>query len=328
MAYTAPEDIANRALQHCGVPPSNRITALTDNSKNAKECALAYHKLRTAELRRNVWRFSIRHAVLRAVDTTTKIYVPPAYAAGTTYAVGDIVSYSDPVDNKTHWFLSNQSSNTGNTPTSGSPWEDYSGPVTVSAYDSTIGFYTGELVYDGSNNVWISLVSANTNALSEGTNWHELSGGTLQALNIIYPIGSGPSSDDTTKNIYRLPYGYLREAPQDPRAGSLRALGASTSLIYTDWRYEGPYIVSAAVDPIIYRFVADWTDVSTMDPMFCEGLAARIGYEICEPITQSTAKMQMLTAEYKLCMSEARLVNGIETGPTEPPEDDYISCRA
>lgn len=328
MAYTIPEDIANRALQHCGVSPLNRISVLSTSTKNGAECALAYHKLREAELRRNVWRFSIRHAVLRPVDTTTKTFSPPTYAAGTTYKVGDIVQYTDPIDTKARWYLSNQASNVGNTPTSGGAWEDYSGPDTVTSFDSTVGYYSGELVYDGSNNVWISLVSANSAALSEGTSWHELSGGTLSALNLIYPMGSGPTVDTTTRNIFRLPHGFLREAPQDPKAGSLRALGASTSLIYDDWRYEGNYIVSSSSTPIIYRFVADWTNVPSMDPMFCEGLAARLAYEICESITQSTAKMQMITTEYQKSMTDARLVNGIETGATEQPEDDYISCRA
>src|SRR5574340_792260 len=111
MGFNSAVDIANRALQHCGVPPSNRIAALTDNSKNAKECALVYDKVRESELREKDWRYSI----------------------------------------------SDQASNTGNTPTSGEPWESYFGPLTVTSYDSTIGYFSGEIVYDGSNNVWFSL---------------------------------------------------------------------------------------------------------------------------------------------------------------------------
>jgi hypothetical protein len=64
-----------------------------------------------------------------------------------------------------------------------------------------------------------------------------------------------------------------------------------------------------------------------MDPMFCEGLAARIGLEICEEVTQSGEKLKTIASEYKLFMSEAREINGIEVGPVESPEDDYIVCR-
>jgi hypothetical protein len=64
-----------------------------------------------------------------------------------------------------------------------------------------------------------------------------------------------------------------------------------------------------------------------MDDMFCEGLGARIGLAVCEPLTQSTAKTNTIAQEYQKFMSEARAVNGIETGAVEPPLDDYIACR-
>jgi hypothetical protein len=63
------------------------------------------------------------------------------------------------------------------------------------------------------------------------------------------------------------------------------------------------------------------------DPMFVEGFGSRIALETCEPITQSTEKLKAIAGEYKTFMGEARTVNAIEQGPTEPPEDDYITCR-
>jgi hypothetical protein len=69
------------------------------------------------------------------------------------------------------------------------------------------------------------------------------------------------------------------------------------------------------------------TNVQAFDDMFCEGLAARMGYEGCEDITQSTEKKQLCAQEYARFMGDARVVNAIETGATEPPEDDYIVCR-
>ena len=66
-AYKTREDIANRALQHCRM---RRIVSLIppDSSANAQETAFIYDKVREAELRCNVWRFSIRRCILRAVD--------------------------------------------------------------------------------------------------------------------------------------------------------------------------------------------------------------------------------------------------------------------
>ena len=65
-----------------------------------------------------------------------------------------------------------------------------------------------------------------------------------------------------------------------------------------------------------------------MDDLFCEGLAAKMGLEGCEEITQSTAKMQAVASKYNKYMNDARRANAIETGPIEPPEDDLIQCRA
>ncbi len=64
-----------------------------------------------------------------------------------------------------------------------------------------------------------------------------------------------------------------------------------------------------------------------MDDMFCEGLAARMALETCEQITQSNEKKKDAAAVYKYFMTEARLVNAIEAGSVETPEDDYLTCR-
>lgn len=146
-------------------------------------------------------------------------------------------------------------------------------------------------------------------------------------LNFIYPIGSGPSTQTSSRNVFRLPANWLREAPQDPKAGSTSALGAPTNRLYNDWLYQGDYIVSMQVDPIIYRFVADTVDVRRFDAMFCEGLACRIGYEVCEILTQSSTKKADIAKAYDEFMGWARTVNAIQAGSEEPPLDDYLAVR-
>ncbi|MDE2233822.1 MAG: hypothetical protein KGJ90_07015, partial [Patescibacteria group bacterium] len=100
-----------------------------------------------------------------------------------------------------------------------------------------------------------------------------------------------------------------------------------TGLLYNDFTFENNFLISMTGNPIVFRFVADVSDTTLFDSMFVEGLAARIAMEVAEPLTQSGAKLQAIAAEYKLFMTEGRIVNGIETGPTEPPEDDYLSVR-
>src|SRR6185437_8862206 len=119
LGFTSPVDIANRALQHVG---ASRITAFSDDSKQASETFFCYDKLRRAELRRNIWRFATRRAPLRPINLpaasvsavwlsgSTTSPVPnatsplptlfvdaPLYSGSTTYYPGNIVVDSNGV---------------------------------------------------------------------------------------------------------------------------------------------------------------------------------------------------------------------------------------
>ena len=229
---------------------------------------------------------------------------PAAWSSATTYSAAQTVCGSDGVI-----YSSIAGSNLDHDPTStgGVYWTDTG---VLCPWTTTISGGTGSLK-------WLQIGGA------------EFSSGVgLTTLNIIYPIGAGPSSQAATRNAYRLPAGYLREAPQDPKAGSVSLLGAPTNSLYNDWVFEADYIVTATDGVIILRFVADMQDVTRMKSMFCEGLAARIAEEVCEPLTQSTAKIESIRAAYKRTMGEARTINAIEAGSEEAPLDDFLACRA
>ena len=123
-AYSFPIDIANRACDHCGVP---QIVAFTDDAKAAFYTNANYDKQRDAELRRNVWRFSIRKVALRAVDTNTMFLVPAAWSGSKIYPQSSIVSYNSV------FYISGQYVAAGITP--GTPneayWTVYFGPKTA-----------------------------------------------------------------------------------------------------------------------------------------------------------------------------------------------------
>lgn len=228
---------------------------------------------------------------------------PALWAAGTTYAINNLVGGSDGVIYKS---LAN--GNLGNNPITdgGIHWQN----------TGTLNPWTTVFVQGGGNQQWRQIGGA---AFPSGVG--------LSELDIVYPLGSGPLTQDRTRNIFRLPSGYLRQAPRDPKAGAISYLGAPAGLDYEDWNFEGNYIVSWDVQPIVLRFVADVQDVTAFDDMFCEGLACRIAAEVMQILTQSSAKLADIMKIYEKFMTEARIVNGIETGATEPQEDDLISCR-
>ena len=220
---------------------------------------------------------------------------PAIWAAGTTYAAGNQVGGSNGTI-----YTSIGSGNIGHDPV------------------LTTGFWTNT----GVLNPWTTVDPFG----SAATAWLQLSV-AITDLQIVYPLGSGPSLQTATRNVYRLPAGFLRKAPQDPKAGSQSFLGAPTGIAYEDWDLTGNYIVTREVFPIVLRFVADITDVTSFDDMFSEGLAASIAKAVWKRLAGPAARYTDVLTAYNIAIGEARAVNGIETGPTEPEEDLYISCR-
>ena len=397
--FLLPEDVVNRALQRIGVL---RISSFYDNSKAAYEAKFLYDKLRRAELRRNTWVFTTRKTALRPMvanstlaggtNTGTLLLQPAAWDMGTTYTPGAIVA--DPNVAGLLWTSLAQE-NVGNPPGSSTIWDVYFGTLAVQPFDSTQGYWPGELVYiqnpatlavnvyrsltndvmslttgpltspatatpwtvtgtynrdqvvtDGttlyrsaieqnvgqalSSAAWLSCgpLSAPTLALLSDINWLPITA-TVRSFTMAYPIGSGPVQEANTRNAFRLPNGYLRQAAQDPTQGAVSYLGAPSGLTYNDWQFEGEFLTSYESGAILLRFIADITNVAKMDDMFCEGLAARLALElgpILVPDMPST-KLVLLQRAYDKVMGEARIVNAIESGSDQPPEDDYISCR-
>ena len=257
-------------------------------------------------------------------NTTTKVTFS-AWSNVTTYAQGAVVTGSDNLI-----YLSLVGSNTNHDPTTDTAgrWTLYFGNVTASAWDSTTTYSVGELVFPASDAslVYASTMNGNDYDPQGGIGWVLLTA-TGAPLVVTWPAGTGPVVESATKNIFVLPNGYLREAPQDPKAGQNSFLGFPSNLLADDYVFEGPYLISMDSGPLVFRFSADVTDVTLMDDLFCEGLASRLALELCERLTQSATKLAAIASEYKQFMGEARTINGIETSATQPPLDDYIATR-
>lgn len=267
-------------------------------------------------------------------DNTEAPNTADAWAATTTYQQDQVVSYA-----ALQW-RSLIALNLNNTPAAGpANWAattTYAASNTVTGMD---GYIYSSIINSNLNinpvsdngsswtntgvpNAWASVPALPVSS----TTWVPIYA-ALKSLNILYPLNSGPLSQAFTRNIFRLPAGYLRQVVDDPKQGINPFLGAPCGRQLNDWEFQGNYILTQQSTPIMLRFVADIQTVSDMDDMFCEGLAARIGMEACEGITNSTTKQQTCMNIYKQMMGEARIVNAVEIGPITSPEDEYITCR-
>lgn len=250
-----------------------------------------------------------------------------AWISGTSYTAGEL-AYIAPGDG-TYTVYQSLVEGNSDTPNVASAWsatQVYAKDEVVTSnsvvYQSLVDLNYGHTPVS-SPSQWTTTLTGGTSA----TSWRVIAA-ELKQFALVYPMGAGPSSQSWNRNAYRLPASFLRKAPTDPKQGSTSVMGAPANLSYDDYVFDGDFIVSSEAFPIMLRFVADMTNVARFDDMFCEALAARIAYEVCEPLTQSTAKQQACIQAYKEFMGRAKMVNAIEQGPVESPLDDFIACRS
>lgn len=245
-----------------------------------------------------------------------------AWVSTTTYETGEVVSHSGSV------WRSLIVVNTGHTPADApaayNPDVTYTVGQQVTAGDGFIYEAAGTTTDDdpttdggvnwtdtGDPAAWARVPTLQASA----TSWTPIFA-NMRPLNLIYPIGTGPRNQTGARNIFRLPAGYLRRATVNPKEFRSQ----------NDWEITGQYVTST--EPVLlFGFAADMVTVREFDPMFCEGLAARMARDGCETITQSRGKLQDATTAYATYMTEARLVNAIENEYEEPPEDEYLAVR-
>jgi hypothetical protein len=350
-AFKSSVDIGNRALQHVG---QFQIQTLYDDSRAAKEVLLCYDKLRQAELRKIPWRCATRRAFLYPWTSSTVQIVPQAWAVSTTYGDGQLVfdagqtitvagnsvltglgPNSEP---GTLWIaIHAHTSNAANAPGNSvvangaanlvpTPWQQYFGPQFADIYSATVTYNSGDLVYTGTYGSTLTFYICLGNAVinmapASGNPWYQLnisSGLGTGYVETCYPWAVGPSLSvaGALRTIFPLPTGYLRLTGPD-RTAATANLTASGGIKFNDWQLENDYMLSAQTTPQLMRFVADLSDVSQMDTLFCELLAARIGMAVAPALTQDAALLGSVKQTYQELFTIATLVNNLEIGSTE-----------
>lgn len=121
----------------------------------------------------------------------------------------------------------------------------------------------------------------------------------------------GPSS------AFTLPSDFIRLLPPDPELHSNDL----------DWRIEGRKVLTYDTAPLDIRYVYRVTDPNIMDPLFRQAWALRVARAICEPLTQSNSKLQLIDAEYRDVLVMARKADALEEPPVDQPEDTWVTVR-
>jgi len=221
-------------------------------------------------------------------------------------------------------FISIQTGNLANDPdnpgtSSTVYWENYSGPPVADNWSAGTNYIPGDLVYI-TTTLYLAILASLNHTPPNVTYWIAPASATVAVpFNVTNytPIGYEPTGT-TIRTLYTLPNGYLRIAPQEPKQPAVLRLTTTAGVEFTDWEIESKFLTSTVnTKGIVFRYVADVTSVPRMDDMFCEGLAARMGMELNERMTQNPQKFEICSNAYKLAIDTARRVSAIEAGSTE-----------
>lgn len=232
-------DIANRALDHLGLP---HILAVDEDSIRNSTMSSVYDKMREAELRRNIWKCAKKRTLLRPISDSARLLAPREWEDQETYLPGSVVA-----DGNGGLWLSWRADNYGNEPGASDAWDAYNGPMTVDAWSSSTTYSAGEIVYapasyDGSFVIYYSLENSNSDNPETSTAWAI---GTTYGLNDRVSNGGFMWRSLITLNLGVTP----AEPPADYSEGVTYDDG-DTATASDGYVYEATTNGTIAVDPI------------------------------------------------------------------------------
>lgn len=93
-----------------------------------------------------------------------------------------------------------------------------------------------------------------------------------------------------------------------------------------EYQIEGRAILADAT--VLYiRFTSRIEDPNEYDAQFVNAVATKLAFEMCESLTQSSTKKDVLFQEYKDALTSAARSDGQENPPRRFEEDEWIAVR-
>lgn len=94
-----------------------------------------------------------------------------------------------------------------------------------------------------------------------------------------------------------------------------------------DYVIENGYILTDASAPLYIKYVYRVESAGSFDPMFAEALSATLAVQICEALTQSNTKKQILIQEREAVIAQAYAADAIQDPPQRLQPDVWLTSR-
>jgi len=109
---------------------------------------------------------------------------------------------------------------------------------------------------------------------------------------------------------------------------SSNVVNGQPGTVYTPPGGIGTTYTAAAPSPQLnLRYVADVTDATQFDSSFYNVSCISLAIDLCEAMTQSNQKKQVLMQQYKDAIVEARTADAFENLPADAPDDAWWLVR-
>ena len=170
-----------------------------------------------------------------------------------------------------------------------------------------------------------------TNARLVNMVWAAVRDSELRAYKWLFvqTRASLPAMSTTPAWQYQYQYQLPQECLRVTQVGQYNQTDLNSYIIQDDSLYaiEGSLILTNMPAPLLIKYSQRVTDTTVFDPCFVDMLAIRLAIELCETITNSLDKRQMLTKEYQAAMLKAISANAFEVPSEILPDTSWVIQR-
>ena len=105
-----------------------------------------------------------------------------------------------------------------------------------------------------------------------------------------------------------------------------------------DWQIEGRKILTNSLNSpyggasttsaaLSLRYISDIEDPTLWDSQFFDILSLSMAMDMCEDLTQSNTKFQLISKNYDDAVSKAKRTDALENLPSDGPDSTWLTAR-
>lgn len=122
-------------------------------------------------------------------------------------------------------------------------------------------------------------------------------------------------------------FGFEKQYPLPPNFLRFLYIEGANPNDVDNYSIENNHILCNYDSPLKIIYLERVTEPELFPPYFCEVLACKLAFELCERLKQDPARKQVLMSEYQFALSNAKKTNAIQMASQRMPNSRLITAR-